>query len=312
MPKIMGVSRMWFRNLAAYRMVSDLNLSGAEVSEHLSTAQFTPCSKSDLQTTGFVQPVSHATQAFAHAVGDRILVTLCSEEKILPGAVINEELESKVRSIEERQNRKVGRKERKELKENVIVELAARAFTRKRYTRAMILPKAKLVLVDAAYGTRSEEIMEWIRKCILDLQVRPIQGSMSSCVAATQWVSTGESPAEFSIDQECELAAPEEDGALVKCVRQDVATSEVTNHIEAGKEVKKLAMTWSDKISFILCDDLSLRRLTMLDLLQEEAKEAQAVDSAEQFDANLVICADETTKLLHDVLEALGGEKAHA
>ncbi|MEN9455159.1 MAG: putative exonuclease, RdgC, partial [Pseudomonadota bacterium] len=45
-----------------------------------------------------------------------------------------------------------------------------------------------------------------------------------------------------------------------------------------------------------------------LDLLQDEAKSAGAVDDDEQFDANLAIMTGELDKLLPELIEALGGE----
>ena len=107
-----------------------------------------------------------------------------------------------------------------------------------------------------------------------------------------------------------DLKLPEEDGALVRCVRQDLHTDEVRNHLSTGKCVTKLALTWADRMGFVLTDDLTLRRLSFLDLLQDEAKSAGAVDAEEQFDANLAIMAGELGKLLPELIDVLGSEVA--
>ena len=112
----------------------------------------------------------------------------------------------------------------------------------------------------------------------------------------------------FGIEDEGELKLPEEDGAVVRCLRQDLHTDEVRNHLASGKCVTKLALTWADRMSFVLTEELVIRRLGYLDLLQDEAKSAGAVDDDEQFDANLAIMSGELDKLLPELIEALGGE----
>ena len=299
---------MWFKSLSAFQFVQPFTLTAHDLSEKLEAASFQPIGKMERMSIGFFQPAHHASAPMVHAVGGSLLISLRVEDKILPSAVIRSETEIKVSEIEQAQGRKIGKKERKEITERVTDELLPRAFTRTRKTYALIMPEAGYLLIDTASRNRAEELLEWLRIALQESAVRPLSTQTNPQLAMTSWLTSGDAPANFSMDYECELKLPEEDGAMVRCVRQDVHTDEVRNHLATGKCVTKLALTWADRMSFVLTDDLVLRRLSYLDLLQDEAKSAGAVDADEQFDANLAITAGELGKMLPDLIAGIDGE----
>lgn len=300
---------MWFKSLIVYKFMQPFSLDAAALSARLEAAQFQPAGKMERQSIGFCQPARHAAEPLVHAVGGNLLISLQAEDKILPATVVRDFTDQRIQEIEEQQGRKVGKKERKEIIEQVTDELLPRAFTRRRKTTALICPQQGWLIVDSASAKRAEELVEWLRKCVDTLAVRPLATQISPASAMTDWLTGGEAPGNFGMETEVEMMLPEEGGALVRCVRQDVHADEVLSHLTSGKRVTKLALTWADRMSFVLTDCLTLRRLAYLDLLQDEAKNAGAVDADEQFDANLTIMAGELNKLLPELIEALGGEQ---
>ena len=56
-------------------------------------------------------------------------------------------------------------------------------------------------------------------------------------------------------------------------------------HLNAGKIVVKLAIKYNDRLSCVLSDYVSIRRLKFLDVIQEEAAEVEAEDAAARFPA---------------------------
>ncbi len=125
----------------------------------------------------------------------------------------------------------------------------------------------------------------------------------------TAWLAADEAPAGFTIDRDCELRAPTEDKATVRYVRHALEAKQIGAHIEAGKQATRLALTWNDRLSFVLHENLQVKRLAFLDLLKEEA-EQQAQNADEQFDADFAIMSGEFSRFLPDLVEALGGEAA--
>jgi recombination associated protein RdgC len=96
----------------------------------------------------------------------------------------------------------------------------------------------------------------------------------------------------------------------VRYVRHALEGEEIQQHIAAGKTATKLGLTWNDRISFVLSEQLQLKRLAFLDILKENTEQADNAD--EQFDLDFTLMTGEAAKLLADVVAALGGEKAKA
>ena len=74
-------------------------------------------------------------------------------------------------------------------------------------------------------------------------------------------------------------------------------------HIAAGKLPTKLALTWDGRVSFVLTEGLQVRKLAFLDSVFE----GQGKDDS-GFDADVAIATGELSKLIPDLIEALGGE----
>jgi recombination associated protein RdgC len=97
----------------------------------------------------------------------------------------------------------------------------------------------------------------------------------------------------------------------VRYVKHSLEGEEIRQHIEAGKVVTRLAMTWNDRISFVLDDNLQIKRLAFLDILKEQA-DGQADNEDERFDIDFTLMSGEVAQLLDDLLGSLGGEPVAA
>ncbi len=134
----------------------------------------------------------------------------------------------------------------------------------------------------------------------------PLHVEMSPAAAMTLWLSEDEPPAGFTVDQDTELRSTGESRATVRYVRQTVELDEVRRHVQAGKQCTRLAMTWNDRVSFVLTDNLDIKRVAPLDVLKEH-QDAQAANEAEQFEADFALMTGELARMLDDLVAALGG-----
>ncbi len=116
-------------------------------------------------------------------------------------------------------------------------------------------------------------------------------------------VRSGKLPASFVIQDEVELKATLEEGGVIRCKKQNLISDEIAVHIEAGKQVTKLALDYQERIQLVLSDDGSLKRLKFADILRE-----QNDDIAQRFDADFILMTSELAVLIKSTLEALGGE----
>ncbi|GAA5234143.1 recombination-associated protein RdgC [Verticiella sediminum] len=300
---------MWFKNLQIYRLATPFRLSAAELEDKLAPLAFTPGSNLEKERQGWIAP--REGEGLVHTVGGQYLLAQRAEKKLLPASVINQFAKAKAQEIEEQQGFKPGRKQMREIKDAVTDELMPRAFSIWRDTRVWIDPKEGLLAIDASSAAKCDEIMQLLNKSIDRLGARALQTEISPVSAMTGWLAADEAPANFTIDEDTELRSPAQSKATVRYVRHAVDPEDVRRHIAAGKQCTRLALTWADRVSFVLGETLSLKRIAPLDVLKENA-DAGAVDEAERFDADFALMTGELAKLIQDVLAMLGGEKREA
>ena len=296
---------MWFKNLQIYRLPKNWATDTNKLAEQLSHLILQACSASDAQSIGWVPPC--AGGELVHAVNNQWLLALGAEQKLLPSSVVKQFADDKAKEIEAAEGRKVGRKEMRELREQMTAELLPRAFIRQRRTFGWIDPVNGWLVIDAAAPAKAEEFLEQLRKSVEGLPAKLVKVTLSPSAAMTGWVAGGEAPAHFTIDQDLELRSAEK--ATVRYAKHPLEGEEIRQHIAAGKVVTRLAMTWGDRISFVLNEALQIKRLTFLDILKEQA-DSQAENADERFDIDFTLMTGEVARLLEDVIDALGGELA--
>jgi recombination associated protein RdgC len=193
----------------------------------------------------------------------------------------------------------------KEIKEAVTDELLPRAFAIRRKTYVWIDPVDHWLVIDAASLGKADEVVEMLHKTLDDISLTLIKTQMSPSMAMTSWLMGGDTPSSFTVDQDCELRGKGDAAAAVRYVRHTLEDDEVKKHIETGKEVTRLGLTWNNKISFVLHDNLQLKRIVPLDLIRDEAKASEQDDA---FDTDFAIMSGELKQLLPALVDVLGGE----
>jgi recombination associated protein RdgC len=299
---------MWFKNIRAYRLTSPFTLTPEQLAEQLAQRAFTPCAKSQALALGWVPPLGGEDGELVHAAAGRMLVKLKREEKLLPSTVVRELLEEKVAEIEAGQARKVYRKERLNLKDEIIQDCLPRAFTRSTSVYAYVDTRANWVFVDAASATRAEELLNLLRECIGSFPVLLPQVNSAPVAVMTGWLLHRNLPEDFELGQECELREPGEEGGVVRCRGVDLLSEEVETHLHAGKQVARLSLGWDERLQLVLAEDLCLRRLKFADELMKENEDIAEGDDAARIDADFALMADAIGTLQERILTLFGGE----
>lgn len=299
---------MWFKNLALFRFTEPLQIDAAELEQKLDAMRFRPCGSHEEFSFGWTPPLGQSAQQLVHAANGFLMICANKEEKVLPAAVVNELLQERIQEAETQQARRLPKKERDALKDELLFELLPRAFSFSRQTYAYIDPKGGWLIVDAASSKKAEDLASLLRKCLGSLPVTPPLTRQRPVDVMTDWLNTGQAPKDISIENECELRSPEEDGGLIRCKRQDLSAPEIKNHLDTGKQVIKLAVSWADRLSFIVDENLAIKRLAFLDLIQDQLADIETDDRAEQFDAEFSIMSLELANFVPRLLELFGGE----
>jgi recombination associated protein RdgC len=299
-----------FKNLTVYRIGPDWSADAVLIEAALDKERFVECGATQQKSSGWVEPRGEAHAPLVEAVDGHLLLKLMTEQRVVPGSVVKRRTEEIAEQMEKTTGRKPGKKIMKELKEQALLELLPMAFTKQSVTRVWIAPKQRLLMLDSGSQAKAEEVVTMLIKAIDGLALSLVHTEMSPAVAMAHWLGTGEAPYQFSIDRECELKSPDEMKSVVRYARHPLDTEEVRQHILTGKVPTRVAMTWRDRVSFMLTESMQLKKLAFLDVVFEGAMAAAGkVDKGEAFDADAAIATGELIQLIPDLLEALGGER---
>ena len=289
-----------------YRIGEGWRPSLEQIEQALDAERFVPCGASQEKAIGWIEPRGEAHGPLVEAVNGQRILKLKMETRGVPGSVVTRKAKERSAQIEITEGRKPGKKEMKEIKEDVKLSLMPMAFSKESSVWVWIDPDAELLVIDAGSQGKADEVITMLVKSFAGLSLALINTQMSPQSAMASWLITQESPAGFSVDRECELKAADESKSVVRYVRHALDTEEVKQHVEGGKLPTRLALTWQGRVSFSLNEALQLKKVTFLDVVFE----ATSAEKDEGFDADVAIATGELTKLLPDLFVALGGEQA--
>lgn len=294
-----------FKNVMVYRIGAAWNAVLEAAEESLGRMAFAPCGATQERSIGWVPPRGQAHGALVEAVAGHWLLRLMVESKAVPANVVKRKAEEQAAEIEARTGRKPGRKEIKELREDALHALLPQAFTKQARVLVWIDPKERWLVVDAGSASRADEVVTFLIASIDGFMVEGLQTATSASAAMAHWLTSGEAPEHFSIDRECELKATDESRSVVRYARHPLDIEEVRQHIEQGKQPTRLALSWEDRVSFLLTETLQIKKIAFQDAVFEGSPSDRPDDD---FDADAAIATGELGRLLPDLIAALGGE----
>lgn len=306
---ILGGLFMWFRNLLIYRLPLAKLPDAEQLEQALQNSPAKPCGSQTLSTYGFVAPLGKDEDApMLHISQNFMLLCAQQQERILPASVLRDALNEKVEQLEQAESRKVYKKEREQIKDELTMEMLPRAFVRKAKTYAAIDGNTGLIYVDASSTKRAEELLSALREALGSLPVRPVSVKHAPSATFTNWLKQHSASHGLLLSNECELRDSAEDGGIIRVKREDLASDEIKSHLDAGKLATQLCLLWQDKLSFLITDKLAIKRLRFEDIVQEEADRDGGDDEASQFDASFTLMMLTLAEFMPQLFEALGGE----
>ena len=291
---------MYFKNLTLFRFPAGLDLG--VLNDALAALPLKPVGPLELSSRGFAPPLGRGSEALAHSVPGAIWLAVGGEDRLLPAAVVNDLLARKIDELEEREGRRPGGRARKRLKDDLIHELLPRAFVQPSRTDAMLDLRHGLCIVDSTSRKGGEAVVSQLRHALGSFPALPLNAEVSTRSVLTGWIAGEPLPDGLTLGEECELKDATDHGAVVRCQRQELGGEEITRHLEAGKQVTRLALNFDDHVSFVLGEDLVIRKLRFLDGAVDQLDTGDRADQHAELDAQFALMSAEIRRLF-EVLE---------
>lgn len=306
---------MWFKNLRLYCLTQPFDMSVEDLESHLAEQAFVPCANYEKSRIGWISPLGNdapvdeedgVAPPLTHAVGDYIMLCAQKQDRLLPASVVREAADEKIAEIEQRQARKIFRKEKKQIQDDVFATLLPRAFTRSQQTFAYISKAEKLLVVNAASAPKAEEFLNLLRDTLGTFPVALPESARAPSDVMTRWLAEQSATDNFEIHEDCELFNPIDGSNIVRCKGQDLVSDEIKAHLEAGKQVKSLGVYWNNLLSCMIADDLTIKRLRFEEI-REEADSFEEESAAQKFDQEFVLMTLELSNFFTALFAAFGG-----
>ena len=300
-----------FKNALVYRIEHWQPPPLAELEDRLARGRFVACGATQPESAGWVAPRGGPHAALAESVGGQWVFKLCVETKAVPGSVVKQELQAKADALEQELGRRPKGKQLRELKEAVVHALLPRAFPKRAELPIWLDAAAGFVWVGSGNAKRADAAVTRLIELLGGgLKLGLLQTELSPAGAMAAWLAEKEAPPGFTIDRDCELKQPDSEKATVRYARHTLDIDEVAQHIREGKRPTQLALTWNGRVSFVLTDALTLKKIELLDVVLEGAgRDASSANASadDAFDADVALATGELRQMLPALIEALGG-----
>lgn len=299
---------MFFKNVQLFKFTRLFKTTADELEAQMQNFKFKECGAHDFSSFGFVSPIhSGGPGCLVHESGGHILICAKLQEKIIPPSVIREMHAESVAKIENEMGRPLNKKEKAGLKDELIMALLPRAFTKSSYTYAWIDVNSQTVAIDASSGVKADNLLSLLRTSLGSLPVAPFSLKTPLEITMTEWVRDNNAPSGFTLEDRATLSAVLEHGGTITAKDQDLSGDEIKASLDADKLVTKLSMSWGGRISFELSDQMAIKKLKFSDALIEQSDDAE--DDATRDDADFFIMTETLSEFINELLISVGGEQ---
>lgn len=292
---------MWFKQVTPFRVFELPETERLEIA--LAENWFCSPAGLDWFSEGFYYPVPFGKPIIFEAQ-KAMLISLMREEKVLPSAAIKHKLDERIIKIQTEEGRNVGRKEKQELREAIIDNLLPKALTKSSRTNGLL--DTGWLWVDTASRHKAENLLTKLREALGGLPAQQPVARQSPASLMTNWLLQGEAQGRFVLDSDVTLVGAGDVAPKVKISRKDLTAEDVVQHAKNGMAVTELGLVWNDRVAFILTQDLTLKRIKWLDVVQEEAQD-NCDDAQSQAYATQLLMTAALSMIFSELVELLGG-----
>ncbi|KAA0014398.1 recombination-associated protein RdgC [Billgrantia pellis] len=302
---------MWFKNLHLYRLHDQPQLDAGTLEESLAGQAACLIGRQEARRIGWTQPAGRAGTALLHELQGQRLIAAERQERILPAAVVREEVAERAAEIERQTGLPVHRRVKQELKEQAYEELLPKSHIKRQRIDLWWDTTRSLIAVNTSSRKRAEEALDLLRETLGSLKVTPLATQTLPMRAMTQWlVDEASRPASLLLGDKVELKAKGDDG-VVRGRQVDLDSDDMQQLLATGRQASQLALQIEGQMGFVLHDDLAIKGIRFDDALLDEASETEDDgDAIVRFEADFLLMTRALGASIDQLIVWMGGEAA--
>lgn len=159
------------KNAAAYRVVLP---AAALLEDHLATRPFTEPRPTDQSSLGFVPTPTVSEGELVTTFIGGYAFSVRYDDKVIPGGVVLVEIAKACEEFTARTGLKASRSARKEIKEDVIAQLRARALVRTKIITCFYHPELEILVVPVSSQNLADQITKLLIQAVESIESRTI------------------------------------------------------------------------------------------------------------------------------------------
>ncbi|MCF6287834.1 MAG: recombination-associated protein RdgC [Proteobacteria bacterium] len=272
---------MYFKNARIFQIPEDFNIESDAFSEKLIDDKLKPCGPQDVSSQGWISPFNMKSEVCCWQSGSAQLITMAIEEKILPAAVVNQQLQEKVTDIQTDTGSKPGRKVQSDMKQELLFELLPRAFTKLKKMNAYIDDKLNLLVVDSASQNPAENLVSQLRQTLGSFKATAFGESSAMATILTKWITDGHAEGGFEFGSSLVLETLDDAKSVIRAKNVNYLTDEMQRHIDNGYLVTQIGLLFNDRIEFTLTHDFAVKSIKFTDIVLDEL-DNETIETEEQ------------------------------
>ncbi len=292
-----------FRNVRLFRLQSDWPDSEKALSKVLESAAFEPCGPLTERSNGWVPVYPAVGNSLARRLNGADIIKLRSQSRVLPPAVINEELEVRIEDYRNRMKEDPSPREKRRLKAETRDELLPKAMLKSDKIWGYVDLKEKIIGIDALQPVAAERFLRRLRSPFSDLNLRPLEFKQPVSELLTG-IFLGGAPKQFAVGRECRMQDAGDAASVVRWSNFDLSDKTIRNHVADGMQLTHLGIEYDNIMSCVLDENGVISKLRFIGMDDDIG---DYNDPLARMDAELVLITGTLRLLIADLKKLLGG-----
>lgn len=292
-----------FRNVRFYRLAGDWPDDEETLSEQLESAAFEACGPLTERSSGWMPVDPDSSDRLARRVNGADLLKLRSQSRVLPPAVINEELEARIEAFRQKMGEVPSAREKRRLKAETRDELMPKAMLKSDKIWGYVDLKQKLIGIDSGQESVAERFLRRLQAPFGALDIRPLQFKETIDRFLTD-VFLGGGPGQFAVGRECRMQDAADPGSIVRWSNFDLSDKTIRDHVASGMRLTHLGIVYDNVMSCVIDENAVITKLKFLGM--DDDKEF-GDDPLARLDAEFVLMTGTLRHLVGDLKKLLGG-----